>query len=83
MAQFRAKIKGIRGPASRLGSKASGILSDTNGWRSGVRVVGHTDSKGEDQFDVSITTGSGTGYELKFLGSVRLIEGRPVWEPAE
>lgn len=38
MAQFRGTITGNRGEASRLGSKESGMRTETNGWTGGVTV---------------------------------------------
>ena len=76
MAHFRATIEGNRGPASRLGSKSSGIHSTTNGWNGGVRVVGSNagGDVGVDRFDIFATKGSGGGNADGFLGSV--IDGK-------
>ena len=60
MAQFKAQVSGQRGRASRLGSKRSGIWARVDGWRSGVEVVGQTDSAGRDVFEVRVTQGSGS-----------------------
>lgn len=59
MAQFRGTIEGQRGPASRLGSKKSGLSVTANGWSIGatVRLV-HNDERGEDEIDVCLTSGS-------------------------
>ena len=46
MAQFYASIEGNRGPATRLGSKASGIVAEARGWNVGGEVViTHIDGK--------------------------------------
>lgn len=82
MAQFRAAIKGTRGPASRLGSPKSGIVAEANGWNSGVRVRGWTNEDGKDCFDVFMTPGSNDAGHSEFVGSVRMVDGKPVWESA-
>lgn len=57
MAQFYAEIQGNRGPASRMGSKDSGITSHVRGWDVGVRVaIHHVD--GTDYVSVFRTGGS-------------------------
>lgn len=45
MARFRATIRGQRGQASRLGSAASGIVANINGWNSqcGERTCRHAE----------------------------------------
>lgn len=58
MARFRGTIQGCRGEASRLGGTETGIETRTNGWNSGVRVVGFVDDNGDDCFDIYITGGS-------------------------
>lgn len=58
MARFRGTVQGNRGQASRLGTKRSGLVTETNGWNSGVRVIATVDDDGEDQFQVYSTGGS-------------------------
>lgn len=83
MAQFRATIEGQRGIASRLGNKKSGIITKTNGWKSGVRVEGeYREQDEEDVFDVWMTGGSGGTPNQVLLGRVRIVGGNPLWEPA-
>jgi len=83
MAQYRAVIQGNRGETSRLGSKASGITTHTDGWNSGVKVVGWFDEiEGVDRFGVFATGGSTGAYSDKYLGDVKVIDGKPVWVPA-
>lgn len=38
MAQYHAEVQGNRGPASRCGSKRSGIRAAVNGWHIGTEV---------------------------------------------
>jgi hypothetical protein len=74
MAQFRATISGQRGGASRLGSKASGIEANVDGWDAGVRVIArHVD--GKDVFDVFRTGGSNGATRTEFLAS--FVDGEP------
>lgn len=83
MAQYRALIQGNRGTASRLGHKADGIVADVNGWNSGVNVFGHYDGDDiGDVFDITMTTGSSGNGNQKKIGRIKLIDGKPVFEPA-
>lgn len=82
MAQFRSTINGSRGEASRLGTKASGIRTETNGWTGGVTVIAQHHDKnhpaseargvGEhDSFEIYATTGSAWRGEADgYLGHV-------------
>jgi hypothetical protein len=60
MARFYASISGqARTPATRRGSKASGISGHIRGWDSGVRVEGYCDPDTDaDVFMVYVTAGS-------------------------
>lgn len=59
MSQFYAEIRGNRGPASRTGSKSSGMSSHTRGWHVGCRVECRYDEKtGTDIIYVYRTSGS-------------------------
>jgi hypothetical protein len=69
MAQFRAMIQGCRGEASRLGSKSSGITTQTNAWDLGVQVEGFYDDKLGDCFRVTITGGSNQSNPSAALGT--------------
>lgn len=64
MAHFRAVIQGQRGPASRLGSKHSGLKAIVNGWTVGCSVEA-THEGDKDVFRIYKTNGSnGTGHVL-------------------
>lgn len=52
MARFRATIQGMRGEASRLGSKSSGLVVTANGWNAGITVYVRVDEDGNDHFVV-------------------------------
>lgn len=57
MAQFRSVIRGMRGEASRLGSKQSGMSAHVDGWHTGATVrIDHID--GRDRVSVYRTAGS-------------------------
>ncbi len=58
MARFRGTLQGQRGDASRLGSKASGLTVEANGWDTGVRVTLWVDDDGRDRVTVQRTGGS-------------------------
>jgi len=61
MSQFYASIEGNRGPATRQGSKASGIHGHIRGWHVGAGVSCFVDGGGEtakDSVVVSKTAGS-------------------------
>jgi len=80
MAQYRASIQGNRGTASRLGHKADGIVADVNGWNSGVNVFGHYDGDDiGDVFDITMTPGSGGNGQQMKIGSVHIVDGKPVF----
>jgi len=61
MAHFIGYVQGSRGPASRLGGKASGINVEAAGWGTGAEVsIRHIN--GKDHVTVWRTSGSaGTG----------------------
>ena len=75
MAQYRATIQGMRGEASRLGTKVSGIQSHTNAWDIGVGVyILHV--HGTDVIRVSLTGGS-NGDSLEHIGTYKVINDKP------
>jgi alpha-D-ribose 1-methylphosphonate 5-phosphate C-P lyase len=41
MAQFYASIQGNHGPATRVGTKESGILAQVTGWDVGISIEAH------------------------------------------
>lgn len=55
MAQFFANIRGARGPASRLGTKVSGIRTSTKSWDGEVNVhAWHDPSTSTDHITVTL-----------------------------
>ena len=57
MARFYASIEGNRGPATRMGSAASGMRGHVRGWDVGVEVI-MRDEDGSDVCEVWRTGGS-------------------------
>ena len=65
MAHFIAKISGARGPASRLGTKNSGITAIVASWQGAVYVCVHHDAvSGQDIATVALTKWHGAGENL-------------------
>jgi hypothetical protein len=60
MARFLGSVQGNRGETHRLGSPASGLTVDANGWRGGVRVYLYVENDGADWAVVTLTDGSGS-----------------------
>jgi hypothetical protein len=59
MAHFRGTVQGMKGEASRCGSKASGMRVTANGWDIGATVeLSHDPKTGKDTVVISITRGS-------------------------
>ena len=72
MAQYRATIQGMRGEASRLGSKASGMYVTVDGWHVGVRIQANH-MQGEDVLHVTLTGGSNRHVCDKSLGIIKVV----------
>lgn len=80
MARFIGYVQGQAGEVSRLGSPRSGITAQAQGWNAGVKVYGHTDGDDvDDVFEVHMTAGSNGGLPSKHLGTVRIVDGVPVF----
>ncbi len=64
MAQFRASIKGTRGGASRLGSKATGIFAHVASWGGAVEVeLTYDPATDTDNARVVLTRHHGSGCQ--------------------
>lgn len=59
MAHFYGTVKGNRGQASRLGTKASGLKVTADGWTLGGMMTMYQDSEGNDHIDFFLDGGSG------------------------
>jgi hypothetical protein len=70
MARFKADIHGNRGPASRLGTKSSGIRAHIRGWEVGVSILCEVDRDGKDVIHVYRTGGS-NGVLGKLVATLR------------
>ena len=69
MSQFYASIEGSRGPATRQGSKKSGITGHIRGWSVGGEVrYWHNEETGEDEVTIYLTSGSSGYGSQKLLG---------------
>ncbi len=65
----------MRGEASRLGTKSSGIQASVNGWDIGMFVsIAHID--GHDVIRAYVTGGS-HGSDMKHIGTYKIINGKP------
>jgi len=82
MARFIGFIQGNRGEASRLGTPASGIRVQAQGWNVGVKVFGDIED-GTDTFSIYATSGSDYRGLETYLGKVTLEDNEPVWHPAK
>ena len=79
MAHFRGYVQGVRGLASRLGSKDSGLVTDAESWEGRVSVhLWHDDEAGVDMADVSLEPHHGTGESRTlYRGPVGGVTVRP------
>lgn len=72
MAQFIGRIKGQRGEATRLGTKASGVTVEANGWNIGVKAgafhISSHGANGLDVVEVYLTGGSNDACAKRSLG---------------
>ena len=76
MAHFRGSVAGQSLPATRLGSKNSGLETLATGWSGGVRVEARVSSTGlVDYFDIYMTGGSNQTGEDVYIGRVASVEG--------
>ena len=57
MARFIGRLKGARGPVSRIGHGTSGLIATVDGWDCGVRIVARAEGK-TDIIEVFATGGS-------------------------
>ena len=68
MAHFYGEISGSRGPASRLGSKGSGLSTVAAGWQGSIRThIWHDETAGVDRFRVELTPWKGSGGDTRTL----------------
>jgi len=65
MAHYRAEIQGMRGEASRLGTKSSGISSHVAGWDIGASVRIHYDTTLKQNV-LTVHVDNGNGQDSSF-----------------
>lgn len=65
MAQFRGTLIGNRGPASRLGTKKSGLTGSFNGWSVGLRLSAERDANDKADIVFATLTGGSDGHNDK------------------
>jgi hypothetical protein len=70
MAHFYGTLQGNRGSASRLGTKASGLVVTAQSWSGSVTVSLWQDDQGNDCVNVRACPGSAPGGETLFSGTV-------------
>lgn len=79
MAQFRGTLDGSRGPASRLGTKNSGLQVTANGWHLGCSAYLTYDEEADtDRITIYLTGGSSGGEspDILFSGTVEDVRQR-------
>ena len=67
MARFYAVIQGNRGPATRMGSIASGMYAHVRGWNTGAAVEVYVNDEGNDEVAIYKTGGSNRPHQAELL----------------
>ena len=71
MAQFIGRVQGNRQEETRLGHKTSGLRTECNGYRIGVKCVARYNEEADrDEIMIYKTSGSGHGGEFKHIHTV-------------
>jgi len=76
MSHFYAVIQGNRGEATRMGSKLSGLRSNTAGWGGCISVYVY-ERDGQDHYNVSLVPWSGSGGESRVIAEGPLDANAP------
>ena len=80
MAHFYGGVSGNRGPATRTGTKNSGLQVFANGWNAGVEVSGLAAGDNDrDAFVVRATTGSSNLGKTKEIAEVNQRPDGSTW----
>jgi len=79
MAQFYGEMSGGRGTVSRTGTRNSGMRAHVRGWDVGVMVSAREERDG-DTIRIYGTGGSNGATPTFEIGTVRIIDGAPVFE---
>ena len=70
MAQFIGRVQENKQEITRLGHKTSGVRTECNGYRIGVKCVARYNEKaGRDEIEIYITNGSGYGGLHKHIAT--------------
>lgn len=77
MSHFYADIQGSRGPASRCGTKQSGILGHIRGWNVGVSVAIEYDKENDRDIVRVYKTGGSNGCSCSIL-IAEFTDGKPL-----
>ena len=76
MAHFYSRIKGSRGPATRCGTKSSGITANVTGWDIGGTCKTYFNSHlGTDVVEFYLTNGS-NGHSSTRVATFAFIDGK-------
>jgi hypothetical protein len=71
MSHFYGTLQGMRGEATRCGSKDSGIDTVAASWKGAIRVsVYHDDETGEDRYDIAQSTWQSSGINQSIATGV-------------
>lgn len=70
MSQFYAEIQGNRRSATRMGTKASGLVAHIRGWNVGVKVYCSVNADGKDVVEVYKTGGSRNASNKELLAQI-------------
>lgn len=69
MARFYGTLQGNKGGVSRCGTSSSGLQTNTAGWDVGIVVNAYVNDEGEDEFCVTLTSGSRGKKMSKTIGN--------------
>lgn len=72
MAHFYGSMRGSRGEATRMGTKASGFTAHIRGWDIGARVEVGVNDLGQDIVIVHLTRGSNDVRNAHHCGVYRI-----------
>ena len=71
MARFRGIVNGGGSDGTRCGGRYTGLRTEANGERLGVKVVAYVNEQGEDVFSITVTDGTNSSFWKSYhLGHV-------------
>lgn len=84
MSHFYATAQGNRGIATRCGTKSSGMVTQTAGWKGCVQtLVWHDEESDTDRYEVSVIPWQGSGGQSRSLLSGVLSSQVHIQQPVE